>query len=105
MLVKVTTPMYKILRSHIQESFPGYSITIEKFNPDTYARYVDADIYRNEVDYSPKTGKFSVLRVQYPDEYYAMPSYITTRDLARLFSSSDKTWNGFLRQIDREIEI
>lgn len=105
MQVKVTMPMYKAIRSHIAERFPGYSVTLEKLSAETFRRYVDMDIYRHEIDYSAKTGKFSVLRIKYPDEFYAMPSYLTTADLSWLFRSSDRTWESFLKQIEREIKI
>ena len=105
MLVKVTNNMRKALQSHIEDRFPGYSVTLEKLSADVFQRTVDMDVYRHEIDYSARTEKFSVLRIGYPSAYYAMPAYLTTADLWRLFRASDKTWEGFLRQIDREIEI
>lgn len=36
-------------------------------------------------DYDSKTGKYKVIRVEYPAEYYAAPVYLTTGELCAEF--------------------
>lgn len=94
MKIKVSNPMLKALR----EQFPCYSFSIEKaVISDPYLWY--------EEDYDPKSGLYRVIEVRYPAEYYALPKYITTRDLVKAFRDSDRTYDGFMKAVWRTIEI
>ena len=101
MKVKVTQTMAKAM----QKAMPEYSISVVKFSPDGYRMNVDYDLFNNETDYSYKTGKFSAIRIGYPASYYAMPQYITTKQLVKCFNHSDKTLNGFLASVKDFVEI
>lgn len=101
MKVKVSNPMYKAIKN----ALPSYKITLEKLTPEQYERNIDFDLFRNTSDYSYKTGLFSVIKITYPAEYYAMPRYITTRDLTAVFRNSDKTFTSFIEELKSYIAI
>ena len=95
MKVKVSNPMLKVFKAALSNC----SVTLEKMLPEQYEISVDYDLFKHEVDYSTRTGKFSVLRIAYPPEYYAIPKYITTRDLHQIYQASDKTYTGYIEAI------
>ena len=101
MKVKATNPMTKLLN----ENLSAYLFRLEKFTPDQFKVFVDVDIWKNEADYNPTTGKMQAIKVIYPDEYYSMPRYLTTYDLVKIFRRSDKTMTGFIQAVKDEIEI
>lgn len=80
-------------------------MTIEKYTPDNYRLFVDTDIFYNMPDYSGKTGLFKALKVSYPADYYAMPCYLTTRILNKIFLSSDRTQDGFIKAVNDYVMI
>lgn len=101
MKVKATKTMAAFLR----KSIPEYDFLLSEFYPENYALYVDHDIYRNEIDYKPSTGRFSAIKVVYPSELFAMPQYLTTIDLTRIFRRSDRTERGFVEKMREEIDV
>lgn len=101
MKVKVSSVMLRELKKAI----PAYRWSIEKLTRDQYAARVDYDLYRNENDFSINAGKFSVIRIEYPPECYAMTRYLTTYELTRIFRASDKTFCGFIDAVKSAIEI
>ena len=101
MLVKATNPMTKFLKNN----FPAYNFRLEKFTLEQFKIFVDIDIFSHENDYNPTTNKIQAIKVIYPDEFYALPRYITTNELIKAFRRSDKTTAGFIQAIRDEIEI
>lgn len=93
------------LKNYLQEQIPHYRFYLLKMGIEQYRITVDYDIFRNETDFNSATNKMSVLQVVYPSDYYASPKYLTTRDLNRIFSRSDKTAEGFIKAVREEIEI
>lgn len=83
----------------------GFSATLEKFSPERYEVIVDYDLLANEEDYNWGDRLFSAIRIDYPAEFYAIPRYLSTRDLRRIFRESDKTFNGFFEAVKNAIEI
>ena len=102
MKVKVTKTMLKELRKYIDTK---YQLTFEKMKADNYRVYVDYDLLENEEDYDITDGTFKVIKVNYPEEYYAMPRYLTSRDLRSAYKQSDKTYDGFMKAVESVIEI
>lgn len=100
MKVKATNIMAKTL----QKYFKDYKITLQKYNERAYTMLVDCP-FSHEEDYDYKTSKFNVIKITYPDNYYACSRYLTTRTLTRLFENSNRTFESFLQQIKNEIEI
>ena len=100
MLVKATKKMAKELSKHLPN---GYSIQTEKMTPQKFRWYVDIDDYKHENDFDIATGLFNVIKVVYPYEFYAMPKYITTKDLHEIYKTCNKTWDGFVQNFLDEI--
>ena len=92
MKVQVTKAMATFLNKNIQQ----YTFSVAK---------VHTWYYSDPIDYDNKSGMTKVIRVSYPAEYYAMPKELSTTDLAKIFMRSDRTADGFIQAVMREIEI
>lgn len=101
MRVQVSQPMTKLINEVFQDS----RVKLLKMNPAIYENTIDYDLFRHTDDYNINSGMFKVIEIIWSAEYYAMPSYITTRDLVRVFRSSDGTLAGFKESIKREFAI
>ena len=101
MIVKVSNPMTQFIR----EALNGIAdnVRIVKLSADEYGRIVDYDLIRHTDDWNGQT--FKAIRVSYPAECYAMPVYITTRDLVTTFHESDGSAAGFTRKIQSQYAI
>lgn len=100
MVVKVTKKMASVLA----KEFKDYEIEYQEMTEQAYSYCVDIYSFNHDNDYNFITNKFKVIKVVYPSSYYALPKYLTTNDLLRLFLKSDKTYNGFIAEIKNEIE-
>ena len=58
-----------------------------------------------EYEYNFTTGKYRVIKILYPDNYYACPNYLTTSILIRLAQGIHGDANLFYKNIITEIEI
>lgn len=101
MKVKVSKTMAK----QLQKNFDNYTITYKTMYLCDYKVLVDHDDYMHENDFNLNTYKFSVIVVEYPSYFYAMPKYLTTNDLLKCFRRSDKTYKGFIEEVKKEIEV
>lgn len=86
-----------------------YKITLEKLTIEQFKILVDFDVWEHEIDYDFTTGKFKVIKVVYPDNFYACDNYITTKDLQRIIqtfaSNEQKTLDNFIIHFNNYIEI
>lgn len=104
MKVKVTKTMTAAIKKAMRTMYPAASITLETCKADTYSRYVGS-VWENEQDYDYTSGQFKYIRIVYPDNYYAMPRYLTTRDLQHIAGRCDGTMDGFMKAVKAAIEI
>ena len=58
-----------------------------------------------EYDYNFTTGKYRVIKILYPDDYYACLQYLTTRQLIHLAQNINRSEEKFFNNIRQEIEI
>lgn len=86
MKVQVTKVMAKFLNKEI----PEFTFSVEEHTTGWFS---------DPNDYNPKTGLTKVLVVNYPPRYYAMPQVFTTKDLLQCFRHSDRTTEGFVKQV------
>ena len=92
--MKCTTT--KTMVKELQKRFPTLSFSlIEK----------DTGWFDDSRDYNPKTGKTKFIKVVYPDEFYAMPRFLSTKDLEEGLRKSDRTLEGFLNAMESVIAI
>ena len=104
MQVKVSKTMVKFLNNNLLKS-KGYKAVFNEMTTDQYFLSVSYDIMDHENDYNYNTGKMKSIKILYPDNYYAVPRFLTTNDLVKIFKNSDKTVQGFLNELWNEIEI
>lgn len=103
MKIKATKTMATALNKALKNS--NYKVSLEKFTERQFALYVDIDSYKHDADYNIEDGTFNVLKIMYPQDYYACNRYLTTRDLVRAYKSSNKTYDGFIQAVIESIEV
>lgn len=78
----------KVFADFINKTVPNVEASVRKMSENEYRMHVgcfaawDAEQYG---DYDWQTGKFKAIVVLYPDDYYACPRYITTKELDNEF--------------------
>lgn len=97
MQVKVTRPMVKALNETLEQH--GMKAVLQEMPAHVYEFKVDYQSFLNEIDWNEKKNVFKVIRIDYPEECYAMPKFCTTRDLIRIFHyCGGNTWEDFMRE-------
>ena len=88
MQVKCTKVLAKELNRRFKrrDGFGGYFATVEKA----------WDFWE---------GEKQVIRVYYPENYYACPRDIDNSDLMRVYKDSDKTFDGFFDTLLDSVEV
>lgn len=104
MKVKVTKTMAAAIKKSMRTMYPCVTVSMQTYKPDTYSWHVGS-VWENEQDYDYTSGQFKVIQIRYPDEYYSMPHYLTTRDLQRIAGKCDGTLDGFMHAVKQAIEI
>ena len=98
----------KAMAKELNKAIGFCDISYIEMRPETYSWNVSVDSYLNEIDLKfDREGRnvFKVLKIVYPPEFYAMPAYLTTRDLNRIYRESDRTWDGFINAVKSAVEI
>lgn len=106
MKVKATAAMAKAIRENCN-SAGLYSVECVKLSAESYRWNVSCNtcFYGYEGnDYDTKTGKYKAIRIEYPAEYFAMPRYLSTYDLHRVYKHSDGSFEGFFKALEEEVE-
>lgn len=85
--------------------FNKYKFEYTEFEPLNYKWYVGGDYWNNSQDWKQKTGTFKVIKVVYPEEYYACSNYLTTNDLTKCCQRANRIYERFMREVANEIEI
>lgn len=95
----------KVMADLLQKHFKKYTIYKTKMSENQFKYCVDLDVFNHDDDFDYKTNKYNVIVIEYPCEYYACNSYLTTKDLTKIFNKSDKTLDGFINAVKNAIEI
>lgn len=106
MKVKVSKVMAAAIKKEIAAgNYPGIeSAQYCEMSADNYRLFVDC-FGLNITDYDYNKSVYKAIQVTYPADYYAMPRYITTKDLNQAFKESDKSYIGFFKALYKIIEI
>ena len=107
MLVQVSKKMVNELNKAAARP-AGVTFYYTEFSVDAFRAYVDFDLWDHENDLKfDKEGRnvFKVISATYDPEYYAMPQYLTTNDLLRIYKRSNKTFDGFISAVYEEVGI
>ena len=102
MIIKVSKVFAKFINETAnKEGFKANAIYSE-LSPLAYSHYV-GDRLINIADYNSKTGKYKVIRVEYPAEYYCSPVFLTTVHLNREFNRNAVETVDDLRNMLRDM--
>ncbi len=102
MRVQATKTMAKAINDYTGKK--TFSARYVEMNTDNYKFYVGS-FFDNIMDYNSAKGVMVAIEITYPAEYYAMPRFLTTKDLDRAFRESDRTFEGFMDRVKEECEI
>lgn len=91
-------PTHKMV-SFLKKVLDGCKVNLVELNPEQFKWCVDYNEFDHESDFDWETRTFKVIRVTYPDEYYACPKYLTTKDLQFCLKQSNKTLDSFLNEV------
>lgn len=101
MTIKISNTMLKYIKNIIPKD---YSVKIVKMTDRQFRLNVDYDEYSNQSDYGID-NLYKVIKIEYPDHYYAIPKYITTKELNYIYKSSVKYDNSFESELLNSILI
>lgn len=106
MRVQATKKMTGELNKVAKRTGKPYRFEHTTMKPNVYEWLVDYDIFNayDYGDYDISTGLMRAIKVVYPEEFYAIPRYITTRELHGLYESGD-TLESFINRVIDEVEI
>lgn len=94
------------MASFINKNVPNVVAKVETMSTDIYRMWVTYDIFSAQNDYDFNAGKYKVLKVVYPDSFYAIPRYITTKELNDEFRKRGiKTANELVNMLNEMIQI
>lgn len=105
MKAKVTKTLANWLNEKLKNT--GYKAKYEELTPQQYDWNVgDTSMDTLEYDYNFSTGKYKVIKIIYPDDYYACNAYLTTQNLIDCIKhTKNHTENEFFDNIWGRIEI
>ena len=101
MTIKVSNTMVKYIKDILPKN---YSVKLVKMTDRDFRLNVDYDEYSNEVDYGTD-NLYKVIKITYPDDYYANPLYFTTKELISAYRSSVKYNIDFKQELNNLILI
>lgn len=107
MQVAATTTMARMLAKACKDKGLNYQVRYITCNAEQYSRYVGS-IYEAEDygDWNCNTNKFRAIEVVYPDDYYAMPRYITTKEIVYLRADTQpKNAEELVARLAEAVEI
>lgn len=106
MKVKVTKTMVSVIKNMKKEGLLKIEdAQIVEYTPQEYQFKVSLDLWHNESDYDPSTGKFKAIKITYPAEFYAMPTYLTTRIMVKEIKRHAQTFDGLKECLKQLITI
>lgn len=106
MRVEATKTLTNWLNKKFKENNIPYKAIYTTMTQREYDWQVgDTSMDTLEYDYNFTTGKYRVIKILYPDNYYACPNYLTTSILIHLAQGIHGDANLFYKNIITEIEV
>lgn len=102
MLVAVTKKMADAINKRVKQM--GYAAVIESMTPNEFSIKI-GNVFMHDEDYDITTGTMQVIKIIYPDSYYAWPRYLTTKELRSIYKNSNRTYEGFMEELAEMVEI
>lgn len=105
--IKVTNKMVKIIKESLPE---GYGVELIKLTPEQYKWHVHYEGIYHAMDYGDYDSNkdiCKVIKINYPSDYYAMPNYITTKELREVYHSirGDKNIDNYKTELFNYLEV
>jgi len=77
----------KVMAKYMNKQLPEYRFTVIELSDDNYHYLTGEDVYTAEDwgDFNYNTRATKVIKIEYPDEYYATPRYVSTKELNKIF--------------------
>lgn len=79
----------KVFAKHIEKvlDIEGYKVEVTELTDDQYQALVGESVYTAEQwgDFNYKTRATKAIRIEYPEDYYALPRYLSTREINQMF--------------------
>lgn len=104
MKVMVSKTMVNKINAFFKTAGIKYHAAYVEMPLDRYLLYVGSG-YDNKLDFKPSVNKMKAIRIEYPPSMFAMNRFVTTNDLSKIFHKSDKTLDGFMKELYAEVEI
>lgn len=105
MKVQATKSMTRAINDYLKSKGEKIVAVYETMSREAYKIKVDFGIWGNESDYLPASGEMRAIKIVYPSECCAMPQYLTSRELVKIFRKSDETFDGFMDGVLNAISI
>lgn len=102
MIVAVTKKMADAINKRVKQM--GYTAIMETMTPNEFSIKVGS-AFQHDDDYNVSTGMMQVIMIIYPENYYAVPRYLTTKELRSAYHHSNGTYDGFMDEIAELVEI
>lgn len=105
MIVKTSKAFCEVLEEEIAKNprFAGYKLRRISMSAGAYSWYATEP--DGLLDFDPRNDLYNVIKVDYPADFYALPLYVTTAALTRIFRKSNRTFDGFIKDFENYIEI
>ena len=83
MKIKVT----KVFAKHLASQLKDYDVKVVELGDDEYQALVGESVYEAESwgDFNENTRATKAIRISYPDNYYALPRYLSTKEIHHTF--------------------
>ena len=98
----------KVMAKTLNNALNTIDMKIEyhEMSYEAYSTFVSYDTLEHTNDWNFEKSVFKVLRIIYPEEYYAMPQYATTNDLQRILRNTSKnTLEEFVNEFYKEYQV
>lgn len=105
MKVAPTKVMAKELAKYFKDKKIIESIDYEEMSLDKWRWYVNSFEFPTEYDVNPRNGNYRAIRITYNYECYACPRYLDFNTLNRLAQNCNRSFDTFMKNVWKEIEI
>ena len=100
MKVQVSKTMVKALNQYAKTIRAPFEFYYSSAPTDYYRAHICYDPFLNEYDFNFETGEFKYITVRYDCELCAIPQYLSTRELNKIFYRGDTAETFFKRVCD-----
>lgn len=77
----------KVFAKHLASQLEDYEVKVVELTDDEYQALVGESVYEAEGwgDFNQKTRATKAIQISYPDDHYALPRYLSTKEIHHTF--------------------